>query len=146
MLNFYHELSSPYGIFLKETVTHSFIRNSYFRIHSYEMYSLGRLLLIDRWTRPYKTKYLFLIVYFPQKNWNMSSHYGSFLKTNIRKRFIRNCYIWILSYEVYSLGRLLLIDRWARPYKTKYRFLIKKNSKVILEFVLSQRKFLEKKC
>ena len=89
-----------------------FIRNSYFRIHSYGMYSLGRLLLIDRWTRPYKTKYLFLIVNFfifgicrliMEISW----------KIKIRKRLSEIVSLWIHSYEMYSLGRLLLLDRWA---------------------------------
>ena len=56
---------SPWS-FLEKIVR--LIRNSYIRIHSLEMYSLDRLLLfIDRWARSYKTKYLFLIVYFFSK-------------------------------------------------------------------------------
>ena len=65
-------------------------------------------------------------------------------KKNIRKRFIRDSYLSILSYEMYWLGRLLLIDMVGASLQNQL-FISDLFFLVILDFVFSLWKFVEKK-
>ena len=79
------------------------IRNSYFRIHSYEMYSLGRLLLLTV-GRPYKTMYLFQIFQFSLLSEIVTYGYS-----------LMRCIHWAVCFS--STG-----DRWACPTKPSIDF------------------------